>query len=108
MTITVERLDDGEVSPYLVDEVQVGDHLELRGPIGGYFVWRASLVSAYVAAAREFAAMKKTDLVRLALRPVASKRSTAPSLAWRSGRRCRATWPSRKPSSRPSARLRRR
>jgi ferredoxin-NADP reductase len=41
VTITVERLDDGEVSPYLVDEVQVGDHLELRGPIGGYFVWEA-------------------------------------------------------------------
>jgi ferredoxin-NADP reductase len=41
VTITIERLDDGEVSPYLVDEVQVGDHLELRGPIGGYFVWEA-------------------------------------------------------------------
>ena len=43
VTITVERLDDGEVSPYLVDEVQAGDHLELRGPIGGYFVWEASM-----------------------------------------------------------------
>ncbi len=42
VTITVERLDDGEVSPYLVDEVQAGDHVELRGPIGGYFVWKAS------------------------------------------------------------------
>src|SRR2546427_6502696 len=40
--MTVERLDDGEVSPYLVGEVKVGDELELRGPIGGYFVWRAS------------------------------------------------------------------
>lgn len=39
--ITVERLEDGEVSPYLVDEVQTGDRLELRGPIGGYFVWQA-------------------------------------------------------------------
>jgi ferredoxin-NADP reductase len=37
--LTVERLDDGEVSPYLVDEVQPGDELELRGPIGGYFTW---------------------------------------------------------------------
>jgi len=37
--ITVERLDDGEVSPYLVDEVREGDVLEVRGPIGGYFVW---------------------------------------------------------------------
>jgi ferredoxin-NADP reductase len=39
--ITVERLDDGEVSPYLVDEAAAGDRFELRGPIGGYFVWDA-------------------------------------------------------------------
>jgi ferredoxin-NADP reductase len=38
--ITVERLPDGEVSPYLTQEVMVGDELELRGPIGGWFVWR--------------------------------------------------------------------
>jgi ferredoxin-NADP reductase len=37
--ITVERLEDGEVSPYLVDEVREGDRFEVRGPIGGYFVW---------------------------------------------------------------------
>ena len=37
--ITVERLDDGEVSPYLVDVAQPGDELEVRGPIGGWFVW---------------------------------------------------------------------
>jgi ferredoxin-NADP reductase len=43
VTITVERLDDGEVSPYLVDDVHTGDHVELRGPIGGYFVWKASM-----------------------------------------------------------------
>jgi len=42
VTITVERIDDGEVSPYLVDELGVGDKLELRGPIGGYFVWQPS------------------------------------------------------------------
>jgi ferredoxin-NADP reductase len=41
LAITVERLEDGEVSPYLVGEVRVGDSVELRGPIGGYFVWRA-------------------------------------------------------------------
>ncbi len=41
VALTVERLDDGEVSPYLVGELRVGDRLELRGPIGGYFVWRA-------------------------------------------------------------------
>ena len=39
LAITVERLQDGEVSPYLVDALRVGDRLELRGPIGGYFVW---------------------------------------------------------------------
>jgi ferredoxin-NADP reductase len=43
LVLTVERLDDGEVSPYLVDEVRAGDVFELRGPIGGYFVWDASL-----------------------------------------------------------------
>jgi ferredoxin-NADP reductase len=40
--ITVERLDDGEVSPYLVDEAQAGDVVEIRGPVGGWFVWQAS------------------------------------------------------------------
>jgi len=43
VTLTVERLDDGEVSPYLTDELRVGDKLELRGPIGGYFVWEAQM-----------------------------------------------------------------
>ena len=41
LAITVERLDDGEVSPYLTEELRAGDELELRGPIGGYFVWDA-------------------------------------------------------------------
>jgi ferredoxin-NADP reductase len=39
LSLTVERVKDGEVSPYLLDELRVGDQLELRGPIGGYFVW---------------------------------------------------------------------
>jgi len=39
LVLTVERLEDGEVSPYLVDELRPGDELELRGPIGGYFIW---------------------------------------------------------------------
>jgi ferredoxin-NADP reductase len=39
VTITVERLEDGEVSTYLTDVLEVGDQIELRGPIGGYFVW---------------------------------------------------------------------
>jgi ferredoxin-NADP reductase len=40
--LTVVRLPDGEVSPYLTETVQPGDDLELRGPVG-YFVWRQSL-----------------------------------------------------------------
>jgi len=43
VTLTVERLDDGEVSPYLTGELRIGDKLELRGPIGGYFVWEAQM-----------------------------------------------------------------
>jgi ferredoxin-NADP reductase len=43
IALTVERLDDGEVSPYLAGELHAGDKLELRGPIGGYFVWEAAL-----------------------------------------------------------------
>jgi ferredoxin-NADP reductase len=41
--LTVETLDDGEVSPYLTDELRPGDKLELRGPIGGYFVWEPAV-----------------------------------------------------------------
>ena len=43
LELTVERIDDGEVSPYMVDEARAGDQFELRGPIGGYFVWHAGL-----------------------------------------------------------------
>lgn len=39
VSITVELVDGGEVSPFLIEELRVGDKLELRGPIGGYFVW---------------------------------------------------------------------
>src|SRR5262249_47184572 len=43
VVLTVQCLDDGEVSPYLTQELRIGDELELRGPIGGYFVWEAEL-----------------------------------------------------------------
>src|SRR5262249_52814400 len=39
LELTVEELEDGEVSPYLAGELREGDELELRGPVGGYFVW---------------------------------------------------------------------
>ena len=42
LVLTVERLEDGEVSSYLVDELRPGDSLELRGPVGGFFVWEAA------------------------------------------------------------------
>jgi ferredoxin-NADP reductase len=43
VTLTVERLEDGEVSSYLAGDVRAGDKFELRGPIGGYFVWTPAL-----------------------------------------------------------------
>jgi len=39
LELTVELVDDGEVSPYLTEELRAGDRIELRGPVGGYFVW---------------------------------------------------------------------
>jgi ferredoxin-NADP reductase len=42
LELTVERIDDGEVSPYLTEDALPGDGFELRGPIGGYFVWDPS------------------------------------------------------------------
>jgi ferredoxin-NADP reductase len=42
VAITVERIDDGEVSPYLTEELRPGDPLELRGPIGGHFTWQTA------------------------------------------------------------------
>ena len=41
VVLTVERIDDGEVSPFLADDARPGDRIELRGPIGGYFTWTA-------------------------------------------------------------------
>ena len=41
--LTVVRIDDGEVSPYLTGDLRPGDQIELRGPVGGYFVWEPSL-----------------------------------------------------------------
>ncbi len=43
VALTVERIEDGEVSPYFTDEVRAGDRFEMRGPIGRYFVWTVKL-----------------------------------------------------------------
>ncbi|MBV8984823.1 MAG: ferredoxin reductase [Acidimicrobiia bacterium] len=42
LELTVVRIDDGEVSPYLTTDLDVGDQVELRGPVGGYFVWEGA------------------------------------------------------------------
>jgi ferredoxin-NADP reductase len=75
--LTVEQLPDGEVSPYLVNELIVGDAIELRGPIGGWFVWRpdqrepiqliagGSGVVPLVAIARAHAAARNGSPIRL-------------------------------------------
>lgn len=71
----VERLDDGEVSTFLADVVEIGDELALRGPIGGWFVWRAdgpafgvtggSGVVPLVAMLRHARDLDRTDLLTL-------------------------------------------
>jgi ferredoxin-NADP reductase len=43
LSLTVEKVDNGEVSPYLVDDLRVGDQFEVRGPIGRYFVWTVAM-----------------------------------------------------------------
>jgi len=43
LVLTIDRLDGGEVSAFLTDDVAIGDEIEIRGPIGGYFVWDESL-----------------------------------------------------------------
>ncbi|MGZ4538725.1 MAG: FAD-binding oxidoreductase [Blastococcus sp.] len=73
----VERLDDGEVSTYLADVVEPGDRLEVRGPIGGWFVWDGgtpamllaggSGVVPFVAMVRHARALGRLDLLRIAI-----------------------------------------
>jgi ferredoxin-NADP reductase len=42
VVITVELVDEGEVSPFLIEDLRIGDQIEIRGPIGGYFIWEPS------------------------------------------------------------------
>ena len=62
--MTVERLPDGEVSTYLVDELLPGDQIELRGPIGGHFVWEASLGGPLFLAAGGFGIVPFMSMLR--------------------------------------------
>jgi ferredoxin-NADP reductase len=73
----IERLDDGEVSTYLADVVEPGDELELRGPIGGWFVWDGETpalllaggfgVVPFIAMLRHARDLGRTDLLRIAV-----------------------------------------
>ena len=45
--LVVERLDDGEVSPYFHDVAELGDVIEIRGPFGGHFVWRVWMAGRF-------------------------------------------------------------
>jgi ferredoxin-NADP reductase len=65
LAITVERLDDGEVSPYLTEEVRAGDQLEVRGPIGGYFVWEPALGAPLLLAAGGSGIVPLRSMLRL-------------------------------------------
>jgi len=75
LELTVERLADGEVSSYLCDVLEVGDTIEVRGPIGGWFVWRGDVPALLVgggsglvplmAMVRLARSVGRTDLVRL-------------------------------------------
>jgi ferredoxin-NADP reductase len=75
VVLTVERLEDGEVSPYLTDELRAGDKLELRGPIGGYFVWETSLGGPLLLVAGGSGIVP----LRAMLRHRAAARSTVPA-----------------------------
>jgi ferredoxin-NADP reductase len=73
----IERLDDGEVSTYLADVVEPGDELEVRGPIGGWFVWDGQTpalllaggfgVVPFVAMLRHARTLGREDLLRIAV-----------------------------------------
>ena len=73
--LTVQRLDDGEVSPYLTEVLQPGDPLELRGPIGGWFAWRPedeapTLLTAGGSGVVPLMAMVRTRLARASATPM--------------------------------------
>ena len=78
VALTVERLDDGEVSPYLVDELRPGDGLEVRGPIGGYFVWEIAAGGPLLLVAGGSGIAPLMAMLRHRARADASERSAAP------------------------------
>jgi ferredoxin-NADP reductase len=86
--LTVERLSNGEVSPYLTRELKVGDQLELRGPIGGWFVWRTQQTEPIQLVAGGSGIVPLMAMIR----SHASARSTAPFRLLYSVREPGAVW----------------
>jgi ferredoxin-NADP reductase len=78
LALTVERLDDGEVSPYLVDELRRGDGLEIRGPIGGYFVWDVAVGGPLLLVAGGSGIVPLMAMLRRRARADASSRASVP------------------------------
>ena len=78
VALTVERLDDGEVSPYLVGELRPGDGLEVRGPIGGYFVWHVAAGGPLLLVAGGSGIVPLMAMLRHHGRADASARATVP------------------------------
>jgi ferredoxin-NADP reductase len=79
VALTVERLDDGEVSPYLVDELRPGDGLEVRGPIGGYFVWNVAAGGPLLLVAGGSGVVPLMAMLRHHARAEAAARATVPA-----------------------------
>src|SRR5207244_13489923 len=69
LELAIERLEGGEVSPYLVDQLAVGDELEFRGPIGGYFIWPVDIGGPLMLVAGG----SGLDPVMVVVRPCASR-----------------------------------
>ena len=80
--LSVERLPDGEVSPYLTEDLAVGDSLELRGPIGGWFVWHNDQTEPVLLAAGGSGIVPLMSMVRSR---AAAGSSTPFRLLYRSG-----------------------
>lgn len=120
--LAVDRLPDGEVSPFLVDELEIGDEVELRGPLGGWFVWRpeqerpvqliagGSGVVPFIAMSRAHAAAASSTPMRLLyslrtpddamFRDELADPATAVETTWHYTRTTPSGWP------RPAGRLR--
>jgi ferredoxin-NADP reductase len=78
VALTVERLDDGEVSPYLVDVLRIGDGLEIRGPIGAYFVWDVTVLGPLLLVGGGSGIVPLMAMLRRRARASASDRATVP------------------------------